>query len=127
MARYAENNLLNGEQITHKTTYHWMHFFTREGFFTLFILPLIEQFTDEFVITNRRIIIKKGWITLDTLEISLQKIEAVNVYQSIFGRIWNYGSIIVVGTGGTRERFHYIKKPIEFRKAFLKNELKNAN
>lgn len=124
MAKYAENNLLNGEEITHETSYHWMHFFTREGLFTLFILPLIELYTDEFVITNRRIIIKRGWLTLYTLEISLQNIETVNVYQSIFGRLWNYGSIIVVGTGGTKEKFHYIKRPIEFRKAFLENELK---
>lgn len=123
MASYAENNLLNGEYITHETSYHWMHFFTREGLFTLFILPLVQQFTDEFVITNRRVIIKKGLIARYTLEMNLQKIETVNVEQSILGRILGYGCITIVGTGGTRERFHYLKDPIGFRKAFMENDL----
>ncbi len=74
MAKYAENNLLRGEAITHETTYHWMHFFTKEGLFTLFILPLIQQYTDEYVITNRRVIIKKGLIARYTLEMNLQNI-----------------------------------------------------
>lgn len=126
MAKYAENNLLRGEVITHETTYHWIHFFTKEGVFSLFVIPLIHHYTDEFVITNRRVIIKKGWIARYTLEMNLHKIETVNVVQSILGRILGYGSITVIGTGGTKEHFHGIKNPIEFRKAFMTNDLNNA-
>ena len=46
------------------------------------------------------------------------KIESVNVDQSVMGRILGYGSITIVGTGGTRETFHNISSPLEFRKAF---------
>jgi len=127
MAKYAKNNLLRGEVITHETTYHWMHFFTKEGLFTLFIMPLIQQYTDEYVITNRRVIIKKGLIARYTLEMNLQKIETVNVDQSIVGRIFGYGCITIVGTGGTKEQFHYLRKPIEFRKAFMENDISNGN
>ena len=127
MAKYAESNLLNGEVITHETSYHWMHFFTKEGLATLFIKPLIQQCTDEYVITNRRVIIKKGLIARYTLEMNLQKIETVGVDQSILGRILGYGCITVIGTGGTREEFHYLKNPIEFRKAFMKSDIGNGN
>jgi uncharacterized membrane protein YdbT with pleckstrin-like domain len=70
------------------------------------------------VITNKRIVIKRGWISRKTLEMNLNKIETVNVDQSIWGRIFGFGSITVVGTGGTREVFESIKKPMEFRKKF---------
>jgi uncharacterized membrane protein YdbT with pleckstrin-like domain len=90
---------------------------------TLFILPIIQLYTDEYVITNRRVIIKKGLIARYTLEMNLQKIETVNVDQSILGRILNYGCITIVGTGGTREHFHDIKDPIAFRNAFMENDL----
>lgn len=124
MAKYAENNLLKGEVIKHQTHYHWMHFFTKEGFLTLFIMPLIQHYTDEYVITNKRVIIKKGIFTLYTLEINLQKIETVNVYQSIFGRIMGFGCITIIGTGGTKKQFHYLKSPIAFRKAFMELDIK---
>ena len=126
MAKYSENNLLSGEVITHETTYHWVHFFTKEALFSLFILPLIQQYTDEYVITNKRVIIKKGWLRIRTVEMSLNKIETVNVKQSLIGRIIGYGSITIVGSGGTKETSHYIKKPIEFRKAFMENDLNNG-
>jgi uncharacterized membrane protein YdbT with pleckstrin-like domain len=78
----------------------------------------MERWLSEYVITNRRIIIKRGFIARDTFEMNLSKIESVNVDQSVMGRILNYGSITIIGTGGTRETFHNISKPLEFRKAF---------
>jgi uncharacterized membrane protein YdbT with pleckstrin-like domain len=49
---------------------------------------------------------------------NLSKIESVNVDQSFMGRILGYGSMTIIGTGGTREAFRNIRKPLEFRKAF---------
>lgn len=76
------------------------------------------MFTSEFAITNKRIIIKVGLISRRTLEMNLNKIESVNVDQGILGRILGYGTIVVIGTGGTREPFASISNPIEFRKRF---------
>jgi uncharacterized membrane protein YdbT with pleckstrin-like domain len=59
-----------------------------------------------------------GLIARRTLEMNLSKIEIVNVDQSIMGRILDYGSITVIGTGGTREVFNNIASPMLFRKAF---------
>jgi uncharacterized membrane protein YdbT with pleckstrin-like domain len=49
---------------------------------------------------------------------NLSKIESVNVDQPVMGRIFNYGSITIIGTGGTQEIFQNISRPLEFRKAF---------
>jgi uncharacterized membrane protein YdbT with pleckstrin-like domain len=47
---------------------------------------------------------------------NLNKIESVNVDQGILGRILGYGTIRIVGSGGTRESFPKISKPLQFRK-----------
>jgi uncharacterized membrane protein YdbT with pleckstrin-like domain len=49
---------------------------------------------------------------------NLNKIESVNVDQSVLGRLLGYGTITIIGTGGTRETFHNISHPIHFRKTF---------
>ena len=126
MAKYTETHLLRGEEIAYQTTYHWMHFLSLQGLLSLFIIPLIQQYTDEFVITNKRVIVKKGLIAIWTLEMNLHKIETVNVEQSILGRIFGYGCLTLIGTGGTREKFNCIRDPIKFRKAFMEAEI-NGN
>lgn len=70
----------------------------------------------EFAVTNKRIMIKMGVIQLRTTEIMLSKVENVAVAQGLSGRIFNYGTITVTGTGGTRETFHDIAAPLEFRR-----------
>ncbi len=118
MSNYVENNLIAGEQIRYETTYHWVIFFSLKSLFTLFIAPLVDKYTDEFAITNKRVVIKTGLISRKTIELNLNKIESVNVDQTIFGRIFGFGSITIIGIGGTREAFVNIRKPLEFRKKF---------
>ena len=76
----------------------------------------IQYVTSEYAVTDRRIMIKTGWIRRSSLEILLDKVEAIYVDQSILGRILNYGTIRVVGTGGTQDPFFYIPSPLVFRK-----------
>jgi uncharacterized membrane protein YdbT with pleckstrin-like domain len=118
MGTYVNNHLIRDESVVFETKYHWVIFVTLRGLFTLFIGPAIDRWQSEFVITNRRIIIKTGFISRKTVEMNLSKIESVNVDQTIVGRILGYGSITIIGTGGTNETFHNISKPIDFRKAF---------
>lgn len=73
--------------------------------------------TSEFVITNKRIIMKKGLISTTTLEVLFSKAESISVHQSIGGKLFGYGDIAVIGSGGTKNEFTYIEKPFEFRKA----------
>ena len=118
MGKYVNNHLIRDESVAFETKFHWVIFFTLKSLFTLTISPWIQRALSEFVITNRRIIIKTGFIARSTFEMNLSKIETVNVDQSVMGRILNYGSITIIGTGGTKETFHNISKPLEFRKAF---------
>jgi uncharacterized membrane protein YdbT with pleckstrin-like domain len=118
MGSYVNNNLINGEIVEYETTYHWIIFINLRALLTLFIAPIIDRWTSEFAITNKRVIIKVGLISRKTVELNLTKIESVNVDQSVFGRILGYGSIRIIGTGGTKEIFTKIRKPLEFRKKF---------
>ena len=118
MGNYIQENLIKDEQIEFETTYHWIIFCNLRAVFTLFIAPMLDRYSDEFAITNKRIIVKTGLISRKTLEMNLSKIESVNVDQSILGRMLGYGTIRIIGTGGTREEFPNISNPIEFRKKF---------
>lgn len=75
----------------------------------------ISRRTTEFSVTDRRIIIKVGWIHRRTLETMLGKVENIAVEQSVFGRMFGFGTIVVTGTGGTREPFTNVARPLEFR------------
>ncbi len=118
MGKYVDNHLIKNEEVVFETKYHWVIFLSLKSLFTLTIYPLLQRYLSEFVITNRRIIIKTGFIARSTFEMNLSKIESVNVDQSVPGRIFNYGSVTIIGTGGTRETFNNLAHPLDFRKAF---------
>lgn len=121
MGTYVNNNLFRNEQVVFETNYHWIHWFSWVSLFTLGIYPTIQSLTDEFVVTDRRIIVKRGLISHYTLEMDISRVETVNVRQSIFGRIFGYGCITIIGTGGTRESFYSIRNPLLFRISFMES------
>ncbi|MBL8918109.1 MAG: PH domain-containing protein [Myxococcaceae bacterium] len=114
---YVESNLMKDEQVVYRAKLHWVIFISVRSFLTLFVLPLIDGWTSEFAVTDRRVIIKVGLIARRTVELNLAKVESVIVDQGVIGRILGYGTIFVVGTGGTRERFEAIADPLGFRQA----------
>jgi uncharacterized membrane protein YdbT with pleckstrin-like domain len=73
--------------------------------------------TSEFAVTNKRVIMKVGWIRRASVEIVLGRVESIVVDQGIAGRVFDFGSIAVVGTGGTKDPFHRIAAPLRFRRA----------
>ncbi len=77
---------------------------------------IVRRSAAEFVVTNKRIIFKAGVFRRKTTEMFLQKIESVGVDQSLAGRMSNYGTITLRGTGGTTEPFDKISSPLEFRR-----------
>jgi len=72
--------------------------------------------SSEFAVTNKRVIIKVGFIERRTLETLLTKVEGIEVNQTVFARLLNFGTIAVTGTGGTREEFTNMAAPLEFRR-----------
>lgn len=125
MGRYVNSNLMTNEKVVEETHRHWVHFFTTRGIASLFILPLVEHLTNEFVVTNYRIIARTCWPHIWSVEMSLKQIEAVLVDQSLLGRILGYGDLIIIGSGGTREYITDVTNPLLFRRRFLEaqNEL----
>ncbi len=84
----------------------------------LFMLhPYIRYISSEFAVTNKRVIIKVGFISRRTTETLLEKIATIEVDQSILGRIFDWGTISIIGTGGTKESFPNIASPLAFRLA----------
>jgi uncharacterized membrane protein YdbT with pleckstrin-like domain len=74
-----------------------------------------RRLTTEVAVTDRRIIYKRGLINRHTVEMHMDKVESVDVDQSILGRIFNYGDIIIRGTGETVEPLRGIDRPLDFR------------
>ena len=74
-----------------------------------------HRWTTETDVTNLRVIHKTGFITRQTFEMSLDKVESVDVNQSILGRIFNYGNVTIRGVGEGVETIETIASPLAFR------------
>jgi uncharacterized membrane protein YdbT with pleckstrin-like domain len=123
--RYVENNLIPGEQVVYRAELHWI-IFIWPAIFSLILIgipwliaAILQKKTTEMAVTNKRVIIKIGIISRRTIEMNLSKIENIEVNQSLIGRIFGYGIITIVGTGGTHEPFNTVSQPLDFRKAVL--------
>ena len=80
---------------------------------------VIERKTSEFVVTNKRIVVHVGVISSRSFELLLSKVESISVEQGLLGKIMKSGSLVISGTGGTKEIFHEVENPFEFRKTVL--------
>jgi uncharacterized membrane protein YdbT with pleckstrin-like domain len=89
-----------------------------------FLSRLIKRVCTEIALTNNRIIVKNGFIARSARDISLKKVEGIDIKQSIFGRIFNYGSMSVRGTGSGEVWYTRIANPYSFQRA-LNNILSN--
>lgn len=137
---YIQNNLQTGEEIKYKANIHWYIFvyplilLLLGAFFSsartdfiyytgllLLVLGLFQlikrillKIGAEYVITNKRVILKSGILGRDALELILSKCEGLRIKQSMIGRILGFGSILVT-TGGATNIFKFISKPLKFR------------
>lgn len=142
---YIENNLMDDESMVHITRLHPIILlmpaaacsllagslaivdqmpYAQIGiavllFFAIWRLTdrLILFLSSEFGVTSKRVLGKTGFIRRTSLDIVLNKVEAIRLSQSILGRILNYGDIEVTGTGGTDEVLRFIPDPLSFRKS----------
>jgi uncharacterized membrane protein YdbT with pleckstrin-like domain len=82
-----------------------------------FLRAAIDRWTTEIAVTSQRVILKRGLIRRDTIEINMPKVESVDVRQPVFGRLLNYGTVIVRGTGGSFNPLAYVSAPLPLRRA----------
>lgn len=147
LGSYTAATLQPDERPLHQTTIHWMAlsgsvigavlslivimpiamFASWRDFYWAWLLLVIPAGillsaavtvkTSELVITDRRVLIKVGFIQRHTFEMFISKIESVAVFQSMIGRLFNYGTVEIRGTGGSSESFATIAAPLPFRDA----------
>jgi len=104
------------------TNFQWVAAIAITALFCVFgLFALIRAwwhaFTTEIVVTNHRVIYKRGFINRHTAEMNIDKIESVDVDQSIPGRILGYGTINMKGTGESIEQLKLVAHAIEVRNA----------
>jgi uncharacterized membrane protein YdbT with pleckstrin-like domain len=80
-----------------------------------FIPAWFRRWTTEIAVTDRRVIMKRGLIRRHTVEMNMQKVESVDVDQTLLGRVFDYGDVTVRGTGSSFERLRLIGSPLKLR------------
>ena len=125
---YIDESLVAGETILHRARVSWWSQFglVLLGLLTLIIVvglvflawAWVRVRSTEVAITNRRVIAKFGFIKRHTVEINLDKVEALRVEQGFWGRLLNYGTIFVSGAGTSVAPFPDIADPLVFRRKF---------
>ncbi|HYR95621.1 MAG TPA: PH domain-containing protein [Candidatus Binatus sp.] len=85
-----------------------------------FTPPWLRWRTSEFAVTNRRVLVKVGLLSIHTIELLLPKVEAIGVDQTLAGRVFGYGTLRIVGTGGTVEAFPRVAHPQALREAVVR-------
>ncbi len=87
-------------------------------FALLFLRLLIDKWTTEVAVTNRRFVYKHGWISRTSHELPMNRIEEVGLDQSVMGRLFGYGKLRISGTGGDEPIVTpNLDDPLAFRKA----------
>ena len=71
----------------------------------------------EYAVTTKRVIVKMGFIRIDTDELRNERIENIQIKQSLLGRLFSYGDLEFKGTGGTEVVFLFIADPVDTKKA----------
>lgn len=86
------------------------------GIVIAFIYRLIHYLTTEIAVTNKRVVVKRGWILKNTTEFLLPKIEGVEVDKSIIDLLFDCATVKIKGTGGNSKNIKQVAKPNELRK-----------
>ena len=77
----------------------------------------MSWFTSEFVVTTRRVVMRTGFIRRVSLDLMLSNVDTVVVEQGALWKVANYGTVVVYGTGGARQRFRHVARPMTFLRA----------
>lgn len=81
----------------------------------LLVRSVVYRMTTEFAVTDRRVLIKTGFVARYAYEVSLRRVEGVHVSQTVLGRMLGYGTVMVNGVGGWALPFRLIPDPVAFR------------
>jgi len=119
LGSYVNKSLVHNEKAVYEGKFALMdNWFWIAISMRFLLIPIyLFQRTNEIAITNNRIIGKKGIISRDTIDFVINNIETVDVKQSIFGRIFGFGNVIIHGTGTSEKKITALKNPEDFKQA----------
>ena len=130
MSRYVDQVLVPGERVVHLgRTSLWSVWHLL--LFGLLLLPAfglglilwaaayVRIRSTELAVTTKRVIVKHGFIRRNTIEININKVESIQVNQSFMGRMLNFGTLVIAGTGASHAPIDGIAEPLVFRRAFV--------
>jgi len=136
-----EKSLMPNETIIVSTELHWIIFFW-PLILTLFLITFmfkqhymfllnyaalalivyflgsvfIQYVTTYYVLTTKRVIIKRGLLFVKSWDITIPRIESVQLQQSFIGKMFDYGDLVINGIGGDSIVFLTMEDPLTFRK-----------
>ncbi|RYE37408.1 MAG: PH domain-containing protein [Hyphomicrobiales bacterium] len=95
----------------------WLALFAITGLFASYLTfrAWFDRWTKETDVTNLRVVHKEGFIKRDTFEMNLDRVESIDVEQSIPGRILGYGNVVIRGVGDGGKVIKKIAAPLQFR------------
>ena len=130
MTSYVEQVLVQGERVVHvgrPTLWSVWHLLLLGlillpafgAGLILWLIAYIRIKSTELAVTTKRVIVKHGFIRRSTIEINLSKVESIQVTQSLLGRMFDFGTLVIAGTGASHAPLEGIAAPLAFRKAFV--------
>jgi membrane protein YdbS with pleckstrin-like domain len=75
----------------------------------------IRRATMELAVTDQRVIHKTGLLSRHTHEMSRMRVQYVSIHQTLLGRIFGYGTVVVHGTGSSFDPIRNVSGPHAFR------------
>ena len=97
--------------------YSLLALFALVAFLMQLLTAWIVRQTTEIAVTNRRVIYKTGLISRQTIEMNMDKVESVDVTQDFLGRLLDYGTVLIRGTGAGLEPLANVASPLTLRNA----------
>ncbi len=104
---------------TERLIFHGLAAFLALGGTLVGIAALLRLWTTEYAVTSARVVAKHGWIRRTTTSLPGARIESVHVDQTVLGRMFDFGTVTIRGTGDHSERLVLLRNPIAFRNAAM--------
>lgn len=130
MSSYVDEVLVPGEQVVHlgRTSLWSVWHLLVLGLLLLpafglgllvWAVAYVRIRSTELAVTTKRLIVKHGFIRRSTMEINIHKVESLQVHQSLLGRMLDYGTLVIAGTGSSHAPIDGVAEPLAFRRAFV--------
>lgn len=91
-----------------------------------FLAAALRRASTELAVTDQRVVFKRGIIARHTIEMNRSKVESVDVDQSLLGRVFGYGTVLLRGTGGSLEPMAMVGHPLAFRSHITAEPVRQA-